>query len=327
MKAWRWVLLIWVFGFAGSAGAHPLSPALLELREMDSDVVHVLWRTSKLRIPGSRLEPRLPASCEVDGLPERTEGAESLTTQFRARCSALVGETVGVDGLRGAKTDALVRVLFADGRKIQRVVRAGETHFAIPAQENPLDVVRSFGALGFEHILGGLDHLLFVFGLLLLVQGISALVKTVTAFTLGHSVTLSAAALGFVAYPTGPIEVAIALSVFLMAVELANVRPEQKGWIRRFPWRVAIAFGLLHGLGFAGALREAGLPENEIPKALFSFNVGIEVGQIAFVVAVLALRALWRKSGVSTAPWLEKLPVYAMGSLAAFWCFERIAAL
>jgi len=196
----------------------------------------------------------------------------------------------------------------------------------VPARPSRLAVLRDYVRLGVEHILTGPDHLLFVFGLLLLVGTPRLLIATATAFTLGHSLTLTAAVLDIVRVPSGPAELMIALTVFVLACELARdaVRPTL---MRQFPWAMAGVFGLLHGLGFAGALREVGLPDGDIPLALFSFNVGVEVGQIAFIVVVLALRAGLRRLPARWPRWAEWVPVYGMGTLAAFWCFQRAAAL
>jgi hydrogenase/urease accessory protein HupE len=195
----------------------------------------------------------------------------------------------------------------------------------MPARPTRWDVVQGYVRLGIEHILTGPDHLLFVFGLLLLVSASRLLVQTITAFTLGHSVTLSAAALHLASVPSRPIEVLIAASVLTLAVELARDagRPTL---LRRFPWAMAVTFGLLHGFGFAGALAEAGLPPDDIPLALVSFNGGIEIGQLAFVGAVLAAGALAARWLPAATIRSTRFAVYAMGMLSAFWCFERIAA-
>jgi hydrogenase/urease accessory protein HupE len=182
------------------------------------------------------------------------------------------------------------------------------------------------------HIATGFDHLLFVFGLVLLARGTRRLLWTVTAFTAGHSVTLSLAALGVVRFPTAPIEVAIAGTILALAVELARGpveadRSARESLLRRRPWAVAFAFGLLHGFGFAGALAAVGLPQEEIPVALFSFNVGIELGQVAFVALVLALRRLLAPALAGAPAWLVRAPVTAMGTLAVYWCLDRGARL
>ena len=233
---------------------------------------------------------------------------------------------IGVSGPGGVALGAIVRVTLADGRLVQGVASPGKLLLTVPPRPRALDVMRDYARLGVAHILTGPDHLLFVFGLVLLAGTARRLLATVSAFTLGHSITLSLAALGLVDVPSGAIEVAIAASVLALAVELARPRAAVT-LIRRRPWLMAAAFGLLHGLGFAAALRKAGLPAGEIPLALLSFNVGIEAGQVGFVLGVLTLR---RSVGtlVETLPgWLERVPVYAMGSLAGYWWLDRLIAL
>jgi len=171
--------------------------------------------------------------------------------------------------------------------------------------------------------LTGFDHLLFVLGLILRLRGWRRLVGTITAFTVGHSVTLALATLGVIHVPTRAVEVLIAITIFAVAVELARDRSQWPSWIRRAPWVAAFAFGLLHGLGFAGALAEVGLPPHEIPIALFSFNVGIELGQLAFVAIVLGARRLLVAMPVRWPVAAAQIPAYVIGSLAAYWAVER----
>jgi hydrogenase/urease accessory protein HupE len=310
------------------AGAHPLAPALLDIQESRDGHAEVSWKTSRLRAPGATVEPVLPPECRVATPPVTTGDATSMTLRWRISCEpvGLVGKRIGIEGLAAAKIDALVRITLADGRLVQRVLRSRQPFMTIPERPQLLAVVRDYVGLGVAHILTGPDHLLFVFGLLLLVSTLRLLVQTITAFTVGHSITLSLAVLEMANVPSGPTEVLIALSVLVLAIELARETP----WptlMRRFPWAMAIVFGLLHGLGFAGALREVGLPSGDIPVALFSFNVGIELGQLLFVLVVLGTR--WVLGGLpSRLPrWVQWVPVYAIGSLAAFWCFERSAPL
>jgi len=312
---------------AGLAGAHPLAPALLELVETTPGAFAVRWKTSRQRAPGSDLQPDLPDVCRsVDEVRTR-EIEDSLERRWTVRCGpGLVGERVGFRGLGAARVDGLVRIELSDGRTVRGVVRAAQPTLVVPAAAERATVFFDYLRLGFDHILGGFDHLLFVFGLILLVDGTTALVRTITAFTVGHSATLSLAALGMVRYPTALMELIIAISVLLVAIELTRRVPPMSTLMRRRPWAVAGAFGLLHGLGFAGALAEVGLPENEIPAALLAFNVGIEIGQLAFVAAVLPLRAIARRAFASMPRWAELVPIYAMGSLAAAWCFERLAS-
>lgn len=309
--------------------AHPLAPALLDVEEVSGGQVEVRWKTSALKVPGTNVEPVLPEHCKVIGRSTATEQADSIVVRWTMDCSplGLVGYRIGFSDLGSSKTDALVRVKLADGRLARGVVRAAEPFLLVPERESSLAVFRGYAELGVEHILTGLDHLLFVFGLLLLVVGVKPLLQTVTAFTVGHSITLSLAALGFVNLPSRPIEVLIALSVFLLAVELSRSAADPPTMLRRFPWLMAGVFGLLHGLGFASALAEVGLPQTDIPLALFSFNVGIEIGQLTFVFVILIMKRLLRSLLLRLPRWLELAPLYAMGSLAAYWCFQRAAAM
>jgi hypothetical protein len=311
---------------AGHAGAHALSPALLVLHEGAAGIVDVTWKVPLLQMTGADLRPLLPPDCAPMGRATMQEDAESLTTAWRVDCGAagLVGRRVGVAGLAAAKTDALLRLELADGRAIDTVLRAREPSLEIPGREHGVGLASRYVALGAEHILTGYDHLLFVFGLLLLAVGPRALVATVTAFTLGHSVTLTLAALDVARVPSAPVEMLIAFSIFVLAVELARPDPSADSTLmRRRPWLMALGFGFLHGLGFAGTLRAAGLPAQAIPLALLGFNVGIELGQLAFVLAVLALMLAARPILSRFPTWTRALPIYAMGSLAACWMIER----
>jgi hydrogenase/urease accessory protein HupE len=303
--------------------AHGLDPASLMLRETGPGVFQVQWRASALRLPGANVQPVLPARCHQTGSAEAVDDVARVILRWTVDCGpgGLAGDVIGVEDLAAAKINALLTVERLDGEKIQTVLSPRSPSFTIPARPSRLDVVRSYATLGIEHILTGPDHLLFVFGLLLLVSASRLLVQTITAFTLGHSLTLSAAALHMANVPSRPVEVLIAVSVLTLAVELAR-DPGHPTMLRRFPWAMAVAFGLLHGFGFAGALAEAGLPAGDIPLALVSFNGGIELGQLAFVGAVLAAGALVGR-------WLPavsaRVAVYSMGVLSAFWCFERIS--
>jgi hydrogenase/urease accessory protein HupE len=322
--ALAWLLLACFCALASNA--HPLAPALLELREEPGGQVEVLWKRSSLSVPGSRIEPVVPPDCPALTEPRVEEEGVAVLLRWRIDCgeAGLIGRTVRVDGLGPAKIDTLVRIELADARVIQRVLRRGEPEMIIPAKAGPGTVFVDYLRIGFEHILSGADHLLFVFGLYLLCAGVRPLVQTITAFTVGHSITLSLAALGYANIASGPIEVLIAASVLVLAVELAREK-DQPTLMRRYPWPMAALFGLLHGMGFAGALREVGLPTGEIPIALFSFNVGIEIGQLAFVLALaLILAPLARRIPVALP---ERAAVYVMGSLAAFWMIQRVVAV
>ena len=269
----------------------------------------------------------LPARCHQIGSANAVDGADRVTLVWTVDCGpgGLTGDVVGVDDLPAAKINALLTIERLDGEKIQTVLSPRSPSFTVPAQPSGWEVVRGYATLGIDHILTGPDHLLFVFGLLLLVSASRLLVQTITAFTLGHSLTLSAAALHAANVPSRPVEVLIALSVLVLAVELAR-NADRPTLLRRFPWAMAVAFGLLHGFGFAGALAEAGLPAGDVPLALVSFNGGIEIGQLAFVGAVLTAGMLCRRWLPAMGGRSTRVAVYAMGVLSAFWCFERAAA-
>jgi hydrogenase/urease accessory protein HupE len=325
----RDVVALWVLAVvlrAGSALAHPLAPAVLSVRALEGGVVEVRWRESLPRPRAVGLRPMLPDHCRALEEPVQELAPDAVTTRWRADCGAagLIGQTIAVANL-AAPLSVIVRVEFADGRVADGVLTADAPRFVVPAAPSPAGVLRDYVRLGLEHIASGPDHLLFVFGLVLLSAGWRQVLATVTAFTVGHSITLALATLGLVTLPSGPIELAIALSVLVVAIEVAQKERGGASASRR-PWRLAGAFGLLHGLGFAAVLHDAGLPRAAIPLALFAFNVGIELGQIAFVLVLLVLGAAAGRLAGPLPAWTRRAPAYVMGTIAAYWCFERAAA-
>jgi hydrogenase/urease accessory protein HupE len=323
-RTWWALALVCLAPVAGRG--HGLDPAALTLTETAPGIFDVRWRASALRLPGADVRPVLPARCRTTSAVEGEDRGDHVGLRWTVDCGAdgLAGTTITIEDLAAAKINALLSVTRLGGETIQTVLGPRSPAFAVPAHAGTADVVRGYVTLGIEHILTGPDHLLFVLGLLLLVSASRLLVQTITAFTLGHSITLSAAALGVATVPSRPVEVLIAASVLTLAVELAR-DPGEPTWLRRFPWAMAIAFGLLHGFGFAGALAEAGLPSGQIPLALVSFNAGIEVGQLAFVAAVLLAGTLVRRALPALATSSPRPVVYAMGILSAYWCLERMA--
>jgi hydrogenase/urease accessory protein HupE len=313
--------------------AHQFAPALLEIEQTAPSRAAVSWKQPAVRVQGSRLRPVLPPDCEGIGEPVVAKEGTGLRARWEIECpGGIVGKTVGVEGIGSSRADVLLRVALIDGRRLRRVLTEDAPSFEIQAEPGRAGVLWSYVRLGFGHILSGWDHLLFVLALVLLVGWGRKLLWTVTAFTLGHSVTLALATLGLVKVPQGPMEAAIALSIYVLAIELAWSRlgrnQDSRGTLtQRAPWAVASGFGLLHGLGFAGALSAVGLPTGEIPLALLSFNIGIELGQLAFVatalVAILALKALplrWPR-------WSPAVPAYGIGALASYWFLVRVAGL
>jgi hypothetical protein len=306
--------------------AHEVRPAYLELREVDAEHFDVLWKVPARGEMRLSLHVRTPDTCAELAPRARTDIGGAITERWRMRCSGgLVGQTIAIDGLEGTLTDALVRVERADGES--QVVRLTPTapHFTLEEAPGAGAVVRTYLVLGVEHIALGIDHLLFVLGLLLLVDGWRRLIGTITAFTVAHSVTLAASTLGWVRLAQQPVEAVIALSIVFVAGEIAHESRGRVGLTRRWPWLVAASFGLLHGFGFAGALREVGLPESAIPLALLFFNVGVEVGQLGFIALVLAGIALGRRARIPAPGWIRLVPGYGIGSLAAYWTIERVS--
>ena len=312
--------------------AHEVRPAYLELRELDATTWDVLFKVparGELRLG---LYVRMPQTCrETEPVARAAAGAH--VERWRATCSGgLVGRRVAIEGLPLTRTDVLTRVVLADGSSQSARLTPDEPGFIVVGKAEWTAVARTYFGLGLEHILLGIDHLLFVLALLFLAASWPHLVATVTAFTVAHSLTLATAALGAVRVPQAPVEAAIALSIVFVAVEVAHGASGRPGLSARKPWLVAFAFGLLHGLGFAGALRDVGLPQDAIPAALAFFNVGVEVGQLLFVAAVFALFGVVRRLGPGAArdTWvaaarLARPTAYAIGIPAAFWLFDRTA--
>jgi HupE / UreJ protein len=313
---------------APEAPAHELDPAYLGLTETAPGLFSVVWKVS---IPGGLVDvlaPQLPDRCALRGEGQAALVSEARVVRGEISCpDGLAGSTLGVRGLELTSTDTLVRIDYLDGRSFSARLTPRATTLVVPAQTSALDVVGTYTALGIEHILLGIDHLLFVFALLLFVGGVRPLIVTVTAFTVAHSFTLAAATLGFVHVAQAPVEATIALSILFLASELA--RRESRGredLAARFPWLVAFSFGLLHGLGFAGALTQIGLPQRAVPLALLFFNVGVEIGQLAFIGAVLGVGWLLARLAVPRPAGWRKAAAYGIGSISAFWVFERAAA-
>lgn len=314
--------------FPSGAGAHPLGPSLFKVSEITPGRVLFEWKTPVQGVPGARLQPRMPNHCVIHGGSKKEISKGAYVRSWEGQCkNSLVGSSLRVEGIPESKANVILRAQLADGRKFNTVLTADSPSFVIPKRQPIWILGRSYLLLGFDHILTGLDHLLFILGLVLLVANRRQLLWTVTAFTLGHSVTLSLAALGLVNFPTGPVEALIALSIVALAVELCRGKKNPPTFFHRFPWVMALSFGLLHGLGFAGALAEIGLPQGDIPFALFSFNLGIELGQLLFIGLILIFKTLWRGSPLPHPRNAYRMTAYGIGSLSAFWFLERLSAI
>jgi hypothetical protein len=307
--------------------AHEVRPAYLELRQIGPETYDALWKVPARGEMRLGLSIRLPESC-VDASPRTVrQGQGAFVERWTASCpGGLAGATISVDGLSATFTDALARIEHQDGAVQTARLTPAAPAFVVEAAPSALGVAGAYLALGVEHILLGADHLLFVLALLLVTGGTWRLVQTVTAFTVAHSITLGLATLGFVRLAPAPVEAVIALSIVFVAAEIVHARQGRDGITARSPWIVAFVFGLLHGLGFAGALREIGLPAQHIPLALLFFNMGVEAGQLLFLGVVLVLAAGARRVRVQAPAWSQLVPAYAIGSMAMFWVIQRIGA-
>jgi hydrogenase/urease accessory protein HupE len=307
--------------------ADEVRPAYLEVREIGAGEYTVLLKTPMRGDARLSLHATFSGHTEdVTPIATRTTGDAAVQTWRMRSFDPLAGQTVGISGLGDTVSDALVRIQFANGEDwVQRLTPQRPTA-VIPAQHDAWSVAAVYLKLGVEHILTGFDHLLFVLGLFMLSRTMWLLVKTVTAFTIAHSITLVLATLGVIHVPSKPVEAVIALSIVFVAAEIVHARQGREGLAAKAPWIVAFTFGLLHGLGFAGALSEVGLPQGHIPTALLFFNVGVEIGQLLFVAAVATLVALVRRSRLRLPQWVELLPSYAIGSVAMFWVIQRVVS-
>ncbi|MGO8970592.1 MAG: HupE/UreJ family protein [Myxococcaceae bacterium] len=312
-----------------AAWSHDARPAYLELKETAPGHFDVLWRTPVLA--GMRLPVALRLPNDIRNLKEPSvdELADSLLERrwIDAGPGGLAGKRIDFPGLQATITDVFVRVEVLDGSKWTMVARPSQPWVEIAAARGVAASAATFILTGIEHILLGVDHLLFLLGLLLIVSDRWMLVKTITSFTVAHSITLAIATLGYARAPIAPLNAAIALSILFLGPEIVRVWRGETSFTILHPWVVAFAFGLLHGFGFASGLTAMGLPRLEIPIALVFFNVGVEIGQLFFVFLILGLERSFRVLEIQWPRLLRMLPGYAVGTLGAFWTFQRTLAI
>ncbi len=312
-----------------AAFAHEARPAYLELKETAPSQFDVLWRVpvlSGMRLP---LVLQMPEGVRNVKPPVVQELADSLLERrwVDAGPGGLAGQRIEFPGLQVTITDVLVRLQYLDGRTSTMVARPSQPFVEIAEARGTAATALTFLSQGVEHILLGVDHLLFVFGLLLIVRTPWMLVKTITAFTLAHSITLAIATLGYAHVPAPPLNAAIALSILFLGPEIVRVWRGETSFTIRHVWIVAFAFGLLHGFGFASGLAAIGLPDGDIPLALLMFNVGVELGQLAFVALILLMRRAFKELEIRWPRWAELFPAYVVGSLGAFWTIQRLVLM
>ncbi len=323
-----WLVLLAVFlCIAAPLKADEIRPFALELREMEAGQWSFSWK-QPLTAGGDKslAIPQIPQNCAFVGDPVSREADLALIGNARLACDgSLGGQTFALPQLAG-NADALLRITPMEGATQSYRLTASEPAAVLAQEQSTWDVARDYFIIGMEHILAGWDHLLFVIALVLLVVGGWSVVKAATAFTIAHSITLAATVLGFTGLPQAPVEALIALSIVFLAVELARGFSGgfQNTWTKRFPWAVAFGFGLLHGFGFAGALREIGLPQGEVPIALLTFNLGVEAGQLLVIAAVMILRGLIQKFAPQAEVGALKITTYGIGIIASYWLIDRL---
>ncbi len=317
----------------GRVAAHALEPGFLELQPLGGADWRVTWRKPQVNGAPMAIDAMLPDTCTPRRGPPPTFDGRAFLSGWIATCEGgLSGGEIRIEGLERTRTDVLVRYAL-DGSSAPEAMRltAATPAFTVPEDPGAFGVFTSYFSLGVDHILKGIDHLLFVLMLLLLIRDWRTLLGAVTAFTVAHSLSLGAASLGWIVVPAPPVEAIVALSIAFLASELLHPPGEEKRLTERYPWAVAFAFGLLHGLGFARALLEVGLPQGDVPLALLAFNLGVEAGQLLFIAVVIALGValarLYPAARAQLVPGARGLRAlaYGVGSLAAFWVVERVA--
>ena len=326
------LLVLFALGAALPAVADEFRPAYLQLRQVDAVTYDVLWKVPALdEFTTLKVRPVFPPETQSVEPIRRGYASGTAVQRWRVQIDGgLTGRAIEFTELGTSRIDVLVRVERGDGTTQLGRVLPHEPRFVVTSSPGRLEVAQTYTVLGIEHILLGVDHLLFVLALVLLVGGTRRLFWTITAFTAAHSITLAAASLGVLNVPGPPVEASIALSIVFVASEIIHAQQGRPGLTQRRPWLVAFAFGLLHGLGFASALAEVGLPEGQIPTALLFFNLGVEIGQVMFVLAVLAIGAAARWGAQNWSlprpAWSWRVLPYSIGGLASYWALERVAS-
>jgi len=320
-------------GFWAGAEAHEVRPGYLAVRQTDAESFDVLWKVPAKGDLRLSLHARLPENCSALAPRSSYFGGGASTERWSVTCpGGLTGGTIAIDGLSGTMTDVLVRIERSDGTTLVTRLSPADPSFVVEASPSAMKVAGTYAGLGVEHILLGIDHLLFVACLMFVAGSGRRLLVTITGFTIAHSITLALSALDLVRLPVPPVEAVIALSIVFLAMEIA--RGKRDSLTYRYPIAVSASFGLLHGFGFAAVLREIGLPQHEIPTALLCFNVGVEIGQVAFVGAhlllVYGIKGVLAK-GVDRpmqvlASRMRVTAAYLIGSVGSYWLIARVAA-
>lgn len=324
-----WWLLIALIADATGALAHEARPGFLELSQTGPETYSFLWKKPSGGEVELQIAPVVPQGCQLETFDRQQQVLPgALVVQGVLHCTGgIAGKTIAISGLEATISDVLVRVHHSDGRLESHLVTPASPSVALGATTTLRQRWLGYLELGFQHILLGIDHLLFVLGLLLIVSDRWMLVKTISAFTVAHSITLAIATLGYANAPLLPLNAAIALSILFLGPEIVRKWRGETSFTIQHPWVVAFAFGLLHGFGFASGLTAMGLPKAEIPLALLLFNVGVELGQLCFVLLILLLERAFRILEIQWPRLVRRVPGYTVGTLGAFWTVQRIYLL
>jgi hypothetical protein len=324
-----WLLLFAAIGSPIGARAHEARPGYLELTQTGPETYSFLWKKPTGGEVELQIAPALPNGCRLQTADRQQQVLPgALVARGVLQCEGgISGKTIAISGLEATISDVLVRVHHSDGRLESHLLKPASPSVTLGASTSLRQRSFSYLELGFQHILLGMDHLLFVLGLLLIVSDRWMLVKTISAFTIAHSITLAVATLGYANAPLLPLNAAIALSILFLGPEIVRKWRGETSLTIRYPWIVAFAFGLLHGFGFASGLTAMGLPKAEIPLALLLFNIGVELGQLSFVVLILLLERAFRILEVRWPLLVQRVPGYTVGTLGAFWTVQRVYIL
>ena len=324
---YSYLLFVLLAGFFTQAFAHELQPSSFEVRQLTQDRFEVIWRAPIYYKKPHPAKLQLPEQWQTVGEPTVKHLPDSALHRrvVSVPSGDITGGVIRFIGLQATITDVFARFTWLDGAETTAIARPSKPWIDIVGKRSGWQVAGDYTVLGVDHILSGFDHLTFVLALLLIVSGAKRLLITVTSFTVAHSITLAVATLGVMWVPGPPVEAVIALSILFLASELLKVNRGLPSLTAQYPWVVAFVFGLLHGFGFAGALSDVGLPAGEVPLALLMFNVGVELGQLLFIAAVLLVMTALNKVHIKWPSWAQQLPAYGIGSIAAFWFIERLA--
>lgn len=304
--------------------AHEVRPAYLGITQTSDSTFQVIWKIPALGDRAPKIYPIFPESWNLESIDERLLPGAVKRQWTVTTDEDIHGAQIYVDGLAATMIDVLINIELQEEENYSKIISADLPFYTVPLEPSNTDVIWTYLVLGVDHIIFGIDHLLFVLALIFVTNGKWKIIKTVTAFTLAHSITLSLAALGYASIPIPPVEAIIALSIVFLAKEIIQHTPDKPSLTYQKPWLVAFAFGLLHGFGFASALSETGLPQTAIPLALAFFNIGVELGQIGFVLVILVCLYGIRSLKVKWPIWVEQSPIYAIGGMSFYWLIDRV---